>query len=310
MTLPVNKYFLLCLFIYLLSVLLLTLQYHQSLTDILLVLFIPGIGFSILAWWLTKKIEPPFQQKVVPGENVILTALVLLIVWYISYGTGYINALMPAKWKAQPGINSLLIMLRKLVVFVIIPYAAYSMRGFSPADFGLYKNKYSFFSARPMIIFITLSVAIILFQLYFSHGGKNLQAAGFNTQDLMKGLPLCFIYLLFDAGLVEEFFFRGLLQSRLAVILQSQTAGIAITAIIFGLVHAPGLYLRGNAGEGVSEQMPFIFWCCYTIAFMSLAGVFLGIVYSKTKNLWLVMAIHAMIDLIPNSAEFIRNWGL
>lgn len=310
MTVPVNRYFVLCLLVYLLSVLLLTLQYQQPLTDLLLVLLIPGGMFSTMAWLLTKNLEPAVHQKVVAGEKIILAVLVLLILWYISYGTGYINGLIPAKWKEQPGINSLLIMARKLLLFVIIPYTAYRILGFSAADFGLTQTRLKFFTPRAMLILITLSTIIILFQLYLSHGGKNLRAAGFHSKDLMKGLPLCFIYLLLDAGLVEEFFFRAMLQSRLAVILRSQTAGIAITAIIFGLVHAPGLYLRGSAGEAVSEQMPFVFWCSYTVAFMSLAGVFPGIIYSRTKNLWLVMAVHAMVDLIPNTADFINNWGL
>jgi len=43
---------------------------------------------------------------------------------------------------------------------------------------------------------------------------------------------------------------------------------------------------------------------------MSLAGIFLGIVWSRTKNLYLVMAIHAMVDLLPNTADFFHTWGL
>ena len=51
---------------------------------------------------------------------------------------------------------------------------------------------------------------------------------------LLTGLPLCFVYLIFDAGLIEEFFFRGLLQSRLSVLLKSSIAGIVSTAVILG----------------------------------------------------------------------------
>jgi len=143
-----------------------------------------------------------------------------------------------------------------------------------------------------------------------SNGGKNLSKENFTIIQLIISVPLCFAYLLFDAGLIEEFFFRGLLQSRLSSFLKSETGGIIMAAIIFGLVHAPGLYLRGAEGEGVSEQMPFTFWMSYSIVYMSIAGIFLGILYSRTKNLWLVMAVHAMIDLIPNLSEFIKTWHL
>ena len=40
------------------------------------------------------------------------------------------------------------------------------------------------------------------------------------------------------------------------------------------------------------------------------AGIFLGIVWQRTKNLWLVMAIHAILDLLPNLEGFIKTWNL
>ena len=58
----------------------------------------------------------------------------------------------------------------------------------------------------------------------------------------------------------------------------------------------------------MEEQMPFLFWAAYTIVYMGITGIFLGIIYYKTKNLWLVMAIHAMVDLLPNFPEFVKTW--
>ena len=127
---------------------------------------------------------------------------------------------------------------------------------------------------------------------------------------LFIGFPLCFAWLFIEAGLIEEFFFRAVLQSRIAVLLKSNIGGITISGLIFGLAHAPGLYLRGAESEGVTEQLPFIFWAAYTISAMSLAGIFLGIVWMKTKNIYLVMAIHAMVDLVPNVAEFMKTWHI
>jgi membrane protease YdiL (CAAX protease family) len=127
---------------------------------------------------------------------------------------------------------------------------------------------------------------------------------------LLIGLPLLYAWLFIEVGLIEEFFFRAVLQSRIAVLLKSPVAGIVISGLIFGLAHAPGLYLRGADSEGITEQMPFIFWAAYTISAMSVAGIFLGIVWQRTKNLYLVMALHAMVDLLPNFSEFIHTWHL
>ena len=92
--------------------------------------------------------------------------------------------------------------------------------------------------------------------------------------------------------------------------LRSPIAGIIISGLIFGLAHAPGLYLRGAESEGVSEQMPFVFWAAYTVTAMSVAGIFLGVVWRRTKNLYLIMALHAMVDLLPNFSKFVLTWHL
>ena len=60
------------------------------------------------------------------------------------------------------------------------------------------------------------------------------------TYQLLLGLPLCFIWLFFEAGLVEEFFFRALVQSQLAAAFKSEASGMALMSLIFGLAHAPG----------------------------------------------------------------------
>src|SRR5580765_2358387 len=109
-------------------------------------------------------------------------------------------------------------------------------------------------------------------------------------------MPLTFLWLFIEAGFVEEFFFRAILQSRLAVLLRSEWAAILVGGIIFGLAHVPGLYLRGAESEGINEQLPVWFWLSYCIANMSIAGIFLGIIWSKTRSLYLVMALHAMVD--------------
>ena len=56
------------------------------------------------------------------------------------------------------------------------------------------------------------------------------------------------MWLLLEAGLVEEFFFRALVQSQLAAAFKSEVSGIVLMSLIFGLAHAPGFIFR-HAGE-------------------------------------------------------------
>ncbi|GEM_PF-5583970 len=80
---------------------------------------------------------------------------------------------------------------------------------------------------------------------------------------------------MFAVGLVEEFFFRTILQTRLSAYFKSEVAGVVLMAIIFGLAHAPGLIFRG-AGEverlGTSPSV--LDSIAYTLVIMSTAGLF------------------------------------
>lgn len=296
------------LLLYTCALLYLHFAFEEPFTNYLITFAILGVGFSAAAIFFTKDLTYVKQKDSFKRESFVVAALILWIVFYITYGGTSINKLLPATWVSNEQINTIVIFLRKLLFFVIVPFTVYRAFAFSLPDFGLKNAAVKLFSKRSITIFVCLSIAGLLFQYFLGNGGKTVQAAHFSTQQFIIGIPLCFIYLLFDAGLIEEFFFRGFLQGRLTALLKSETGAIVVSAIIFGLVHAPGLYLRGAGNEGIEEQLPFFFFASYTIVYMSIAGIFLGIIYCKTKNIWLVMALHAMLDLIPNLAEFIHTW--
>ena len=48
----------------------------------------------------------------------------------------------------------------------------------------------------------------------------------------------------------------------------------------------------------------------YSIVTLAVSGVFLGIVWARTRNLFAVVSIHAATDLFPNLSDFVRTWGL
>lgn len=296
--------------VYLLAVLYLHFLYGESFSGFFIPLAVLGIGFSLLSWVFINPFPSPSHKAVLHKEAIFIILLVAWIVFYITYGGSLINKLLPTAWIENPPVYSIIIFLRKLLFFVVVPFSIYKAFNFSLKDFGLKESPVKLLSVKSLLLISVLSVAALLFQYYAGRGGKDIQSNSFSNTQFIIGLPLCLVYLVFDAGLIEEFFFRGFLQSRLAVLLKSNTGGIVISAIIFGLVHAPGLYLRGAGSEGIEEQMPFLYFAAYTISFMSIAGVFLGIIYSKTKNLWLVMIIHAMVDLLPNFADFIHTWNI
>ncbi len=285
--------------------------YKLPFTDILIAFLFVGVGFSLIAWLLTQNIKPELSDKPpFKNESLILILLTGWIVLYITYGGAFINNLLPKNILKNEQIQFFIVIARKLIVFVIIPYLIYRAFGFSLKDFGLKVSLQKTFTKKNLLVFIVLSACILLFQYFFSNGAKPLREGQFNAAQLVPAIPLTFLWLFIEAGLVEEFFFRAVLQSRLAVLLKTQWGAILVGGLIFGLAHAPGLYLRGAESEGISEQLPFWFWLSYCIVNMSIAGIFLGITWSRTKNLHLVMALHAMVDLIPNIDAFIYTWKI
>ena len=252
----------------------------------------------------------PDEKPAFRNEWLVIILLVLFFTWYVTFGSAFINKFIPKDILAIAWKTSIAVLLKKLLVFVLVPLLIYKTAGFSLKDFGFRISGNRLFSRETLLPFFILSVVVVLFQYYFSGGAEPIRKGQFAFRQLIITWPLLFLWLFIEAGLVEEFFFRAVLQSRIAAMLKSPAGGIVISSIIFGLAHAPGLYLRGAESEGISEQLPFHFWGAYTICYMSLAGLFLGIIRYRTNNIYLLMALHAMVDILPNTKEFIATWHI
>jgi membrane protease YdiL (CAAX protease family) len=109
-------------------------------------------------------------------------------------------------------------------------------------------------------------------------------------------LPLTFALLLLTAAFTEEFFFRGVLQTRLARWSGSQLAAVALTALLFGLYHLPYALLNPR-------------WPSYGDPAAALAaamgqgvvgGLILGFVFVRARgNLLAPVLVHALINSVP-----------
>jgi membrane protease YdiL (CAAX protease family) len=286
--------------------------YHLQLNDLLTVFLFVGVAFSFIAWLLTRNTRPVLNNDK-PGqknEDIVLTILVAWIVLYITYGGDFINGLFPKNIQDNTQWQFFIIIARKLLVFVLVPYFVYRAMGFSLQDFGLNFSLLQTFTKRNVLLLIIMSAVILLFEYFFSGGAKPLREGQFSVSQLIIAIPITFLWLFIEAGLIEEFFFRAVLQSRLAVMIKSEWGAILMGGLIFGLAHVPGLYLRGAGSEGINEQLPVWFWLSYCVANMSVAGIFPGIIWSKTKSLYLVIILHAMVDLLPNVSDFIHTWKI
>lgn len=109
-----------------------------------------------------------------------------------------------------------------------------------------------------------------------------------DTSSVTAALTIISAILL--APIVEELFFRGILQSALARRWRSQWRAIAVSATAFGLIH---------------------FQNVETVPALALFGAALGYAYAKSRSLTLVIALHALFNLKTMLwISFYRNAGL
>jgi membrane protease YdiL (CAAX protease family) len=195
---------------------------------------------------------------------------------------------------------------------VCIPILFYKLLyNFKLKDWGIYATLKSCLSKRSLFIFVVMASVLFILQLFMGNGAKPVREGLLTSRQFLIGIPLFYLWLVIEVGIVEEFFFRAFLQSRLTALLDSQTGGIVISALLFGLAHAPGIYLRGG-GEpaNLGTEPGLILSVGYSITVLSIAGIFLSVIWAKTRNFWLIVSIHAFVDLLPGLAGFVETWGI
>jgi membrane protease YdiL (CAAX protease family) len=108
----------------------------------------------------------------------------------------------------------------------------------------------------------------------------------------MASFLVSFALALLTAGIVEEFFFRGVLQSRLASHLGSKWRGLVIASFLFGLFHLPMCYY--SPYEPAHGNL--VWALASVIVEQGAMGVLLGVLWARTHHLAAPLLIHALIN--------------
>lgn len=308
-----NPYFIGYSALYIITLLLMASIENFSVSESISILLIVGVFFSLISYFTSKSSIPLIQNKREQKKEILLLISILVYMsLFLTFGIDLIKQLTSQIILENNRAKEIITITYKLVFFVLIPFIAYKLiYKFNFRDFGLAVKAKEFFTIKNMIILISVASVLLLFQFFAGNGAKPIREGLLSSKQLLIGLPLLFIWLIFEVGLVEEFFFRAVVQSRLTAITKSEIGGIILSGLFFGLAHAPGYYLRSGGTLDSLGLHPTLFMSIgYSILTLSIAGFFLAIVWSKTRNLWLVMAIHAFGDLLPNLYDFIKTWGI
>jgi membrane protease YdiL (CAAX protease family) len=142
---------------------------------------------------------------------------------------------------------------------------------------------------------VLLGLALSVLQLYLSRHSAEIWEL-IRSGKAILFFPLVLLLMILTAGFTEEFFFRGVLQTRLTVLLRSKLMGITLNSVCFGIYHLPYAYLNEhwpshgdwNAAllAGLGQAIPM--------------GLILGILYERTRNnLVACVLLHSLVNSLP-----------
>jgi uncharacterized protein len=280
-------------------------------TDAVVVLIVFGIVFPAVAWIATRRAIPlSVSVKASKTQLIILIGYIIVLSVYLIGGPQWIDQHLPSPWSDSVRIKFFITLAKKLIVFVAIPFAIFRFGcGNRIRDFGIQREGLRALYRSHLAVILVVGGAFLAFQYFLSGGGASFRQGHFSVYQLLLGLPLCFIWLFVEAGLVEEFCFRALVQSHLAAAFKSEVSGVVLMSLVFGLAHAPGFIFR-HAGEveGLGSNPTALDAVAYSIVVLAISGITFGVTWARTKNLFAVMLIHAAGDLLPNFAGFAQTW--
>ena len=272
--------------------------------DALTVTLVVGFGFTGLVYLIVP------HPVSVPAQHGVKTTELIFTVAYLALTAALLirGAPIPTTWKSHFLKRQFATLVYKLLVFVLIPLVALRLLwGTEWVDLG--------FSARDVIGQLRSAALLILlfggFNLLVGGAAAPIRKRQFALGQIIVGLILVTLWNVLEVGLVEEFFFRAFLQGRLIGFLGSPMAGICIASLLFGLAHAPGIYLRrGDKNGPLGERPSLLDSVLYAILALSPTGWFTGLLFWRTQSLLAPILVHAAVDAVAHTSEFLEGVGI
>jgi len=142
---------------------------------------------------------------------------------------------------------------------------------------------------------IIMGLGISLLQVGMSESATKIVSVFFSGKFVVL-MPLAFFLMLVTAGFTEEFFFRGVLQTRFQVLLGSNTLAIVLTAVCFGLYHLPYALLSPNWPTNGN----FAAALASALLQGGIGGLILGWLYVRSEDNLVACAVaHSLMNTLP-----------
>jgi membrane protease YdiL (CAAX protease family) len=126
---------------------------------------------------------------------------------------------------------------------------------------------------------------------------------GFQGRELVLRIGVALVLPFFMAGFPEEFFFRGVLQTRLERI-WGRLPGILTTTLLFAAWHLPTRFLLASGVEGQAGN--FVSVLMGTGISVTVVGLILAWMWDRNRNLPWLIALHTGIDTLPVLSSLLK----
>ena len=230
------------------------------------------IGIVIfLLWWMSRSGAAPAPEVRHPRAESLF-AIVFVVIW-VGWRAGICDKVFPflpgdfncyGNWEFE--------ILPKLFETVVVPLAFLLFFGYRFRAIGANLNLRAFWISLPVLI----GLAAYGFYLHRAQPETFVQSFG----QFFAG-----------AGLPEEFLWRAFLMTRLEAWWRSSAWGLFGASVIFGLSHLPIDYL---VFTDHNWRETWITLLTFQMGF----GVVFGFAYQRTRNIWPIAIIHAMVDAL------------
>lgn len=255
------------------------------------------------ACWRMPQPTPPEPWRSDDGSTMAI--LLAAVVAFLMAKGPLLDGIAPEA--GGPALRDTVNTLLKLAAFVALPAIVLRARGYDWAQAGRPTAP----ASRLLLCFALLALVALAIQYLLGSQFRRLMGPEFAGRPILLGTVLTFAWMSIEAGLVEEFFFRWYLQSRLAAWTGSQVSAVFLCSIVFGLAHAPGIWLRGaGLEEGLGPDPSLLTTLAYVVVTQGVAGLAFGTLWARTRSFALVVLLHGFFDAPANAASFMDAWGL
>lgn len=222
-------------------------------------------------WWMSRSGSAPLPAVKQPRLEFLLAAA--LAVWWVVWRVGICGNgffFLPLHFQCFKSLEFETV--PKTIALVIFPAAILFAARYGWRAQGIDLNLRAWWIALPAL----LGVAAYAVYLHYNDLPKLAQ----NTVEYF-----------FAAGLPEEFLFRAFLLTRLEAWLRNSAWALFGSSVLFGLTHLPMDYLYFTSRDWRETWIT-------VLTFQMGFGVAFAFAYQRTRNIWPIAIIHALVDAL------------